>query len=275
MELKAVLTIAGSDSIGGAGIQADIKTMLANGVYAMSAVTALTAQNTQGVAAIMDASPEFLAAEIDAVFDDIRPAAVKIGMVSAAALIKVIAGRLRAHKAENIVVDPVMVATSGARLLDEDASDSLTAELFPFAALITPNLPELELLTGDFIASREERIDAARKLAAKWGCAVLSKGGHAEKSADDILVTDSETTVFPGTRIDTKNTHGTGCTLSSAIAANLAKGASLTAAIRQAKDYVAGALAADLKMGKGHGPLHHGFDLKSRFLAPFSPMEGK
>ena len=275
MELKAVLTIAGSDSIGGAGIQADIKTMLANGVYAMSAVTALTAQNTQGVAAIMDASPEFLAAEIDAVFDDIRPAAVKIGMVSAAALIKVIAGRLRAHKAENIVVDPVMVATSGARLLDEDASDSLTAELFPFAALITPNLPELELLTGDSIASREERIDAARKLAAKWGCAVLSKGGHAEKSADDILVTDSETTVFPGTRIDTKNPHGTGCTLSSAIAANLAKGAGLTAAIRQAKDYVAGALAADLKMGKGHGPLHHGFDLKSRFLAPFSPMEGK
>lgn len=275
MELKAVLTIAGSDSIGGAGIQADIKTMLANGVYAMSAVTALTAQNTQGVAAIMDASPEFLAAEIDAVFDDIRPAAVKIGMVSAAALIKVIAGRLRAHKAENIVVDPVMVATSGARLLDEDASDSLTAELFPFAALITPNLPELELLTGDSIASREERIDAARKLAAKWGCAVLSKGGHAEKSADDILVTDSEATVFPGTRIDTKNTHGTGCTLSSAIAANLAKGAGLTAAIRQAKDYVAGALAADLKMGKGHGPLHHGFDLKSRFLAPFSPMEGK
>lgn len=275
MELKAVLTIAGSDSIGGAGIQADIKTMLANGVYAMSAVTALTAQNTQGVAAIMDASPEFLAAEIDAVFDDIRPAAVKIGMVSAAALIKVIAGRLRAHKAENIVVDPVMVATSGARLLDEDASDSLTAELFPFAALITPNLPEMELLTGDSITSREERIDAARKLAAKWGCAVLSKGGHAEKSADDILVTVDKTTVFPGTRIDTKNTHGTGCTLSSAIAANLAKGASLTAAIRQAKDYVAGALVADLKMGKGHGPLHHGFDLKSRFLAPFSPMEGK
>lgn len=275
MELKAVLTIAGSDSIGGAGIQADIKTMLANGVYAMSAVTALTAQNTQGVAAIMDASPEFLAAEIDAVFDDIRPAAVKIGMVSAAALIKVIAGRLRAHKAENIVVDPVMVATSGARLLDEDASDSLTAELFPFAALITPNLPELELLTGAAITGREERIDAARKLAAKWGCAVLSKGGHAEKSADDILVTGGETTVFPGARINTKNTHGTGCTLSSAIAANLAKGASLTAAIRQAKDYVTGALSADLKMGKGHGPLHHGFDLKSRFLAPFPPGEGK
>ena len=275
MELKAVLTIAGSDSIGGAGIQADIKTMLANGVYAMSAVTALTAQNTQGVAAIMDASPEFLAAEIDAVFDDIRPAAVKIGMVSAAALIKVIAGRLRAHKAENIVVDPVMVATSGARLLDEDASASLTAELFPFAALITPNLPELELLTGAVITGREERIDAARKLAAKWGCAVLSKGGHAEKSADDILVTGGETTVFPGARINTKNTHGTGCTLSSAIAANLAKGASLTAAIRQAKDYVTGALSADLKMGKGHGPLHHGFDLKSRFLAPFPPGEGK
>lgn len=275
MELKAVLTIAGSDSIGGAGIQADIKTMLANGVYAMSAVTALTAQNTRGVTAIMNASPEFLAAEIDAVFDDIRPAAVKIGMVSAAALIKVIAGRLRAHKAENIVVDPVMVATSGARLLDEDASDSLTAELFPFAALITPNLPELELLTGDSITGREERIDAARKLAAKWGCAVLSKGGHAEKSADDILVTGGETTVFPGARINTKNTHGTGCTLSSAIAANLAKGASLTAAIRQAKDYVTGALSADLKMGKGHGPLHHGFDLKSRFLAPFPPGEGK
>lgn len=275
MELKAVLTIAGSDSIGGAGIQADIKTMLANGVYAMSAVTALTAQNTRGVTAIMNASPEFLAAEIDAVFDDIRPAAVKIGMVSAAALIKVIAGRLRAHKAENIVVDPVMVATSGARLLDEDASDSLTAELFPFAALITPNLPELELLTGAVITGREERIDAARKLAAKWGCAVLSKGGHAEKSADDIFVTGGETTVFPGARINTQNTHGTGCTLSSAIAANLAKGASLTAAIRQAKDYVTGALSADLKMGKGHGPLHHGFDLKSRFLAPFPPGEGK
>ncbi len=273
MRLKAVLTIAGSDSIGGAGIQADIKALMANGVYAMSAVTALTAQNTLGVTAIEEASTDFLAAEIDAVFEDIRPDAVKIGMAASTALIRTIADRLRAHRGENIVLDPVMVATSGARLLKEDAIAALKSELFPLSTVITPNLPELALLSNDTLQSREERVAAAQKLSETWGCAVLAKGGHAADAdaCDDILVADGTITAFPGARIDTPNTHGTGCTLSSAIAANLAKGFPLADAIARAKAYVTGALAADLTMGHGCGPLHHGFNLQSSFLD--SPMD--
>lgn len=269
MRLKAVLTIAGSDSIGGAGIQADIKTMLANGVYAMSAVTALTAQNTLGVSAIEEASPNFLAAQIDAVFQDIRPDAVKIGMAANAALIRTIADRLRAHHGENIVLDPVMVATSGARLLQEDAIAALMAELFPLSTVITPNLPELALLVGHPLQSQEDRVTAARKLSNTWDCAILSKGGHDPdtETSDDLLVTGENVTRFPGPRIHTANTHGTGCTLSSAIAANLAKGFPLPDAIARAKDYVTGALAAGLTMGHGCGPLDHGFALQCPFFA--------
>lgn len=269
MKLKAVLTIAGSDSIGGAGIQADIKTMLANGVYAMSAVTALTAQNTLGVSAIEEVSPDFLAAEIDAVFQDIRPDAVKIGMAANAALIRTIADRLRAHRGENIVLDPVMVATSGARLLREDAIAALTAELFSLSTVITPNLPELALLIGHPLQNQADRVAAAQKLSQTWGCAILAKGGHDEENeaSDDLLVLGESVTTFPERRIPTHNTHGTGCTLSSAIAANLAKGFPLPDAIARAKAYVTGALAADLAMGHGCGPLPHGFALQSPFLA--------
>lgn len=263
--LKSVLTIAGSDTIGGAGIQADIKTLLANGVYAMSAVTALTAQNTLGVTAIEETSPNFLAAEIDAVFDDICPDAIKIGMAGSAQLIRTIADRLRVHRGKNVVLDPVMVATSGARLLKEDAIAALTAALFPLAVVITPNLPELELLSGGTIQSVEDRVAAARQLSTTWHCAVLAKGGHAADSADDLLVTEEDVITFPGVRIHTPNTHGTGCTLSSAIAANLAKGFPLVDAIDRAKAYVTGALSAGLDVGHGCGPLHHGFDLESAF----------
>lgn len=273
MRLKAVLTIAGSDSIGGAGIQADIKALLSNGVYAMSAVTALTAQNTSGVTAIEEASPTFLAAEIDAVFEDIRPDAVKIGMAASTALIRTIADRLRTHRGENIVLDPVMVATSGARLLKEGAIAALKSELFPLSTVITPNLPELALLSNGTLQNREDRVAAARQLSETWGCAILAKGGHGADlgTCDDILVAEGEVTVFPGSRIDTANTHGTGCTLSSAIAANLAKGFPLADAIARAKAYVTGALSAGLAMGHGCGPLHHGFDIQSPFCS--APMD--
>ncbi len=277
MRLPSVLSIAGSDSSGGAGIQADIKTALANGVYAMTAVTALTAQNTTGIRGICEVSPDFLALEIDAVFDDIPPDAVKIGMVSSAALIRTIAARLAFHGAAHIVVDPVMVATSGARLLAEDAEEALTSALFPMAEVITPNLPELFVL--DRIAggnpkgpesydAMNARVEAAKRLLQRFGCPVLAKGGHAAENSDDILVTRDDVRVFPGARIDTANTHGTGCTLSTAIASNLAKGMTLPEAVTRAKAYVTGALSAGLELGKGSGPLHHGFALESDFSAP-------
>ncbi|MBR1761708.1 MAG: bifunctional hydroxymethylpyrimidine kinase/phosphomethylpyrimidine kinase [Schwartzia sp.] len=274
MRLPSVLSIAGSDSSGGAGIQADIKTALANGVYAMSAVTALTAQNTMGVVSIHEAPPEFLAEEIDAVFDDIPPDAVKIGMVSSVPLIRAIAARLRAHGARHIVVDPVIVATSGSRLLSGDAAGALAAELFPLAEIITPNLPELfvlDRLSGGAPKSAEDyntpeaRVEAAKRVLARLGAPVLAKGGHAEGRADDILVTKDGVEVFPGEHIPSRNTHGTGCTLSTAIAANLAKGMTLPEAVARAKAYVSGAIAAGLDLGRGSGPLHHGFALQSEF----------
>ena len=256
--MKTALTIAGSDSSGGAGIQADLKAMTMNGVFAMSAITALTAQNTTGVSGIFEVSPEFLAQQIDAVFTDIRPCAVKIGMVSSAPLIETIAERLRFYKAEHIVVDPVMVATSGSDLIASDAVRTLRRELFPLAEVITPNRHEAEVLSGLHISGRADMSAAARAIAADCGCAVLLKGGHSDTDADDLLTFPDGTEIwFPGNRIANPNTHGTGCTLSSAIAANLAKGFALKEAIARAKAYLTDALNAQLDLGRGSGPLDH------------------
>ena len=263
--MRTALTIAGSDSCGGAGIQADLKTMTMNGVYAMSAITALTAQNTTGVTAIQEATPDFLEAQLDAVFTDIFPDAVKIGMVSSAELIRVIAAKLRQYGAKNIVVDPVMVATSGSRLLREDAMDTLQKELLPMACVITPNIPEGELLCGHTITSAEGMEQAAAEIGAKLGCPVLLKGGHKLNDANDLLWQGGKAHWFNGSRIDNPNTHGTGCTLSSAIAANLAKGYPLEQAVEKAKAYISGALAAMLDLGHGSGPMDHAFDIKPEY----------
>ncbi|SFR72329.1 bifunctional hydroxymethylpyrimidine kinase/phosphomethylpyrimidine kinase [[Clostridium] aminophilum] len=263
--MKTALTIAGSDCSGGAGIQADIKTMTMNGVYAMSAITALTAQNTTGVRAIQESTPDFLKQQIDAVFEDIYPDAVKIGMVSSSELICVIADRLRHYDARNIVVDPVMVATSGSSLLKTDAVMTMTEKLLPVAALVTPNIPEAEVLSGMTIHTKDDMLAAARKIGESCSCAVLLKGGHSINDANDLLYTDGKLIWFEGKRIDNPNTHGTGCTLSSAIAANLAKGFSLADSVQRAKDYISGALAAMLNLGAGSGPMNHAFDLTGEF----------
>lgn len=275
--LPPVLTVAGSDSSGGAGIQADLKTMMANGVFGMSAITSLTAQNTTGVRAVQNADPAILADQIDAVFEDIPPMAVKIGMVSSAALIETIADRLTAHQAQNIVLDPVMVATSGAKLIDDDAVAALTTRLFPLATVITPNMPETEALLAQAMQERTSEDDtesarllsegirteadmetAGRTLAKHFGCAVLVKGGHGIKDANDVLVEpDGTVTWFTSPRIDNPNTHGTGCTLSSAIASHLALGETLPQAVRSAKEYLTGALAEQLDLGHGSGPMDH------------------
>ncbi len=250
-EIKKALTIAGSDSSGGAGIQADIKTMTVNGVFAMSAITALTAQNTTGVSDILEASPEFMKEQLDSVFTDIMPDAVKIGMVSSSEIIEVIAERLINYKAKNIVVDPVMVATSGAKLLKDDAIKTLEDKLFPLADVLTPNIPEAEILIGEKIVSVEEMEAAAKKISDKY--------------ANDYLYTNGAGTWFKGERINTENTHGTGCTLSSAIAANLAKGFPMEIAVKMAKDYISKALADGLDIGKGSGPMNHAFDIKDSY----------
>lgn len=263
--MKTALTIAGSDSSGGAGIQADIKTMLTNGVYAMSAVTALTAQNTAGVTGIMEVTPEFLGKELDAVFTDIYPDAVKIGMVSSAELIHVIADRLKKYHADNIVIDPVMVATSGARLISEEAVDVLKEKLFPMASVLTPNIPEGELLTGRKIRSSEDMIRAAEEIGSRYHCAVLCKGGHQLNDANDLLWQAGKIRWFYGERINNPNTHGTGCTLSSAIASNLAKGYDLETSVERAKKYISGALSAMLDLGKGSGPMDHGFVVHNEY----------
>ncbi len=260
--MKTALTIAGSDSSGGAGIQADIKTMITNGVYAMSAITALTAQNTTGVRGIQESTPDFLKQQLDAVFEDIYPDAVKIGMVSSSALIRVIGERLRYYNAKNIVVDPVMVATSGSSLMKNDAVETLCSELFPIATVITPNIPEAQILFGKKIESKEDMMMAAKEIGDTYHCAVLLKGGHSINDANDLLYADGELHWFEGKRIDNPNTHGTGCTLSSAIASNLAKGFTLAESVQRAKDYISGALGAMLDLGKGSGPVNHGFDLR-------------
>ena len=244
--LAPVLSIAGSDSSGGAGIQADLKTMLANDCYGMSAITALTAQNTMGVTGIMDVTPEFLRKQIDAVFLDIPPKAVKIGMVSDKALINTIAEALEDWHAENIVVDAI---------------SCLTEMLLPLATLITPNIPEAELLTGMTIQSKTDMEQAGRCLYDRFHSQVLIKGGHAIEDASDVLV-GTEVIWFHGSRIDNPNTHGTGCTLSSAIACGLAKGYSVAQSISYAKSYLSGALSSGLDLGRGSGPIDHGWQIQ-------------
>ena len=264
--MKTALTIAGSDSSGGAGIQADIKTMTANGVYAMSAVTALTAQNTTGVYGILESTPEFLASQLDCIFTDIFPDAVKTGMVSSTGLIEVIADKLKQYKAKNIVVDPVMVATSGSRLISQEAVDALKELLLPLATVLTPNIPEAEVLSGLTISGPADMEKAAQAIGEAYGCAVLCKGGHDLNDANDLLWRNGTCKWFHGRRIDNPNTHGTGCTLSSAIASNLAKGCDLDTAVERAKAYLSGALAAMLNLGAGQGPMDHLFDLKGEYV---------
>ena len=265
MKMKTALTIAGSDCSGGAGIQADLKTMTMNGVYAMSVITALTAQNTTGVRGVQEVTPDFLVQQIDAVFEDIRPDAVKIGMVSSGDLIKVISEMLSKYNAENIVLDTVMVATSGARLISEDAIDTLKEHLIPLATLITPNIPEAQVLADMTIQSEDDMLCAAEKIGKEYSCAVLLKGGHSINDANDLLYKDGSYKWFKGKRIDNPNTHGTGCTLSSAIAANLAKGCDLDTSVQRAKDYISGALSYMLDLGEGAGPMNHAFDLTGEF----------
>lgn len=259
--MKTALSIAGSDCSGGAGIQADLKTMTMNGVYAMSAITALTAQNTTGVAGILEVTPAFLAQQIDMIFTDIRPDAVKIGMVANAHLIRVIGQKLRQYDAKNIVVDPVMVATSGSSLIASEAVDALKQILLPLADLVTPNIPEAQVLSGMAITDETQMEQAARAISRDYGCAVLLKGGHAVHDANDLLCKGDALHWFCGKRVHNPNTHGTGCTLSSAIAANLAKGFDLPTSIQRAKDYLSGALEAMLDLGVGSGPLDHGYCL--------------
>ena len=265
MKMKTALTVAGSDCSGGAGIQADLKTMTMNGVYAMSAITALTAQNTTGVRAIQESTPEFLKQQLDAIFQDIYPDAVKIGMVSSCQLIRVIADRLKYYDAKNVVVDPVMVATSGSALMKTDAVRTLVEELIPLASLVTPNVPEAEILSGLTIKTKEDMMTAAKQLGDRYHCAVLLKGGHSINDANDLLYANGELIWFEGKRIDNPNTHGTGCTLSSAITANLAKGFTLAESVQRAKNYISGALGAMLDLGKGSGPMNHAFDLQGEY----------
>jgi hydroxymethylpyrimidine/phosphomethylpyrimidine kinase len=264
--MRTALSIAGSDSSGGAGIQADIKTMTANGVYAMTAITALTAQNTTGVTGIMEVTPEFLDQQLDSIFTDIRPDAVKIGMVSSSALIQVIAEKLKEYKAENIVVDPVMVATSGSKLISDDAIETLKTCLMPLSSILTPNIPEAEVLAEMKVETEEEMILAAKKISETFHCAVLCKGGHQLNDANDLLYRDGEYKWFHGKRIQNPNTHGTGCTLSSAIASNLAKGYSMDESVKRAKDYISEALEAMLDLGKGSGPMKHCFNITGKYV---------
>ena len=261
--MKTALTVAGSDSSGGAGIQADIKTMTVNGVYAMSVITALTAQNTMGVTGIFEVTPEFLGEQLDAVFSDIVPDSVKIGMVSSGELAATIAKKLKFYDAKNIVIDPVMVATSGSELMKTNTISVLIKELLPLATVITPNIPEAEVLSGEKIRTTEDMKKAAEYMGRLFGCAVLLKGGHSVSDANDLLYRDGDFEWFYGKRIDNPNTHGTGCTLSSAICANLAKGYSLSRSVKYAKDYISGALADGLDLGCGSGPLNHAFLIKN------------
>ena len=265
MKCKTALTIAGSDCSGGAGIQADIKTMTMNGVYAMSAITALTAQNTTGVRAIQESTPDFLKQQLDAVFEDIHPDAVKIGMVASGELIRVIADRLKYYHAKNVVIDPVMVSTSGSALMKNDAIQTLIEELLPVSTLVTPNIPEAQVLSGLTIETKEDMVTAAKQIGDNCHCAVLLKGGHSINDANDLLYANGDLIWFEGKRIDNPNTHGTGCTLSSAIASNLAKGFPLAESVQRAKRYVSDALAAMLDLGEGSGPMNHAFALQGEY----------
>lgn len=263
--MRTALTIAGSDTCGGAGIQADIKTMSAHGIFAMSVITALTAQNTLGVLDISEVTPKFLAVQLDAVFTDIFPDAVKIGMVSSVELVEVIVEKLKDYEAKNIVVDPVMVSTSGSKLLKDHSVNMLKEKLFPLATVVTPNIPEAEILADMKIECVSDMEITVETIASKYNCCVLLKGGHNLNDANDLLCKNGKKYWFKGKRIDNPNTHGTGCTLSSAIASNLAKGIELEEAVKRAKDYTSGALSAQLNLGKGSGPINHFFTLSSKF----------
>ena len=261
-----VLTIAGIDPSGGAGLLADVKAMSALGAYAAGVPAALTAQNTRGVTGVMPIPASFVEAELEAVFSDLRIDAVKIGMVSSAPLIATIAERLRFYQARHIVVDPVMVATSGSKLLRDDAVQALTAKLLPMAEVLTPNIPEAEILSGMTISDAAGMEAAAKAISEKYGCAVLCKGGHQINDADDLLWRSGTGKWFHGKRIANPNTHGTGCTLSSAIASNLAKGFDLDTSVERAKAYISGCLSAMLDLGHGSGPMDHMFALKGEFV---------
>lgn len=260
--IKKVLTIAGSDCSGGAGIQADIKTITAHKMYAMSVITALTAQNTNGVYGVSETAPEFVGQQIDCIFSDIRPDAVKIGMVSNRKIIDVITDKLIQYHAENIVIDPVMVSTSGSRLLSDEAMEALMTRLLPLGSIITPNIPEAEVLCGFEIQTESDRIRAAEKISSMLHGGILIKGGHLETTADDLLYLNRRSYWFTSKRIDNPNTHGTGCTLSSAIACNLADGRTLEESISNAKAYITGALLAGLNLGRGSGPLEHTYSIR-------------
>lgn len=261
MNVKKILSIAGSDCSGGAGIQADLKTISAHGMYGMSVITSLTAQNTTGVYGVYDIEPEFVGRQIDCIFEDIRPDAVKVGMVSNADIIRCIANRMEQYKPDILVVDPVMVSTSGCMLLEDSALQTLTARLIPLATLITPNIPEAQVLSGIQIRREEDMVQAARIIYEKTGTTVLVKGGHLTEQAVDYLyqVIDGEPKDiwFHGNRIDNPNTHGTGCTLSSAIACRLAAGQNLETGVAEAKQYISNAIQAGLNLGTGSGPLWH------------------
>lgn len=258
--MKKVLTIAGSDPSGGAGVQADLKTICAHKLYGMAVITAMTAQNTQGVYGVEEASPGFLAKQLDAVFSDIFPDSIKIGMLSSAPLIEVVVERLKHYGAKNIVLDPVMISTSGQKLLDESAFDALTKKLMPIVSLITPNALEAEALSGEKITDEASIKRIGKKLYERYGVAVLIKGGHLDgKEAIDYLY-DGNFYQYALKRVDNPNNHGTGCTLSTAIACALAKGEGLERSVKKAKDYLYGALLAGLDLGKGVGPLNHMYE---------------
>ncbi len=259
--MKNVLTIAGSDSCGGAGIQADLKTFSAHGVYGMSVITAVTAQNTQGVLAVQDISAELIGKQIEAIFEDISVHGLKIGMVSQIDTISTIAEGLGFYKPSNIVLDPVMVSKSGYHLLQPEAKEALISKLLPLATVVTPNIPEAEVLTGIKIDSVEEMKKAARMIFEMGPQNVLVKGGHLDDKATDILFDGINTSCLESRRIDTKNTHGTGCTLSAAIASNLAKGFPVGEAVAKAKEYITEAIENSLSIGKGVGPTNHFYTL--------------
>lgn len=259
--MKNVLTIAGSDTCGGAGIQADLKTFSAQGTYGMSVVTAVTVQNTQGVFGCQDISPDIIRGQIDAIFTDIHVSAVKIGMVSQIETIHAIADKLEQYRPQNIVVDPVMISKSGFDLMQPEAKETLIQRLLPLAYVVTPNLPEAEVITGLEIKDLPSMETAARAICAMGAKHVLIKGGHLENDATDLLFDGKKAISFHSGRIATKNTHGTGCTLSSCIAANLAKGSSVEEAVRIAKAYITTAIAHALEIGKGVGPTNHFYEL--------------
>lgn len=254
---KVVLTIAGSDCSGGAGIQADIKTLTVHGVYAMSAITAMTAQNTMGVYDIQESSAKFLRRQLESVFTDIFPDAVKVGMIYSKELAVVIYEMLKQYRPSNIVLDPIILSSSGKPLLQEAGKEFLVAQLFPQATLLTPNIPEAELLSGIVIKNTREMENCAAVLAEKYSCSVLIKGGHWSGMADDLLYQNGKVTWYQGAHLNNDNTHGTGCTLSSAIAANLALGATMEESVRKAKQYITKAIGANLNLGHGSGPLDH------------------